>query len=132
MEKHFVKFFSPGTIVAEDTVKPIDSWSQSLAVEMSRYITERHGATPYGFKFLTRTRAVDALDSHVSATSGMYYLQGKVETLTEIKAKGDPANKILIGNMECNGWDKVVTSTKGYKWTQPFNENDVLIEEKIQ
>lgn len=30
MEAHFVTFFSPGTFVAEDTTKPIDSWNLPL------------------------------------------------------------------------------------------------------
>src|SRR5512135_2906984 len=56
MERHFVTFYSPGTMVAEQTVKPIDSWDVEATIEMARSITERHNARPYAFRFSTRTR----------------------------------------------------------------------------
>lgn len=127
MEKHFVKFFSSGTFVAEQTVKEIDSWDVDKAIEMSKEITERYGAKPYGFRFFTKGRTEADLDSKVIAKSGIYFINGVVETLEEIKAKGDPNNRILISNMECNGWDKVVTTHNPYKWTQPFGVNDAIV-----
>jgi len=45
MKKHFVHFLSPGTFVAEETSKPIASWSVEKAVKMAREITERHGGS---------------------------------------------------------------------------------------
>ena len=128
MESHFVTFYSPGTFFAEDTTKPIDAWDINQAVEMAQSITERHGATPYGFRFTTRGRTDDELDSKVIDKSPMYYINCKVQTLEEIKAKGDPSDRILIDNMECNKWDRVVTTTKGWSWTQPLEPNDVVIE----
>ncbi|MBQ3022110.1 MAG: hypothetical protein IJD91_02120, partial [Clostridia bacterium] len=89
--------------------------------------TERYGAKPYGFRFFTKGRTEADLDSRVVAESGTYFINGVVETLEEIKAKGDPNNRILISNMECNGWDKVVTTHNPYKWTQPFTENDAVV-----
>lgn len=127
MEKHFVRFLSAGTFVAEETVKAIDSWNVDRATEMAKEITERYGAKPYGFKFFTKGRKKTDLDSKIVAESGMYYINGIVETLEEIKAKNDPKNRILISNMECNGWNKVVTTRNPYVWTQPFNENDNVI-----
>ena len=127
MEKHFVKFFSAGTFVVEQTVKEIDSWDVDKAIEMSKEITERYGAKPYGFRFFTKGRTEADLDSKVVAQSGTYFINGVVETLEEIKAKGDPNNRILISNMECNGWDKVVTTYNPYKWTQPFEANDTVV-----
>ena len=127
MEKHFVKFFSAGTFGAEQPVKEIDSWDVDKAIEMSKEITERYGAKPYGFRFFTKGRTEADLDSKVVAESGTYFINGVVETLEEIKAKGDPNNRILISNMECNGWNKVVTTYNPYKWTQPFTENDTVV-----
>ncbi len=127
MERHFVKFLSPGTFVAEETVKPIDSWDIHKAIAMSKEIRERWGATPYGFQFITRARGEEDLDSKVVKSSGIYYINGVVETLEEIKAKHDPSNRILISNMECNGWDKVVTTCNSYRWTQPFNSEDAVV-----
>lgn len=127
MQKHFVRFLSAGTFVAEETVSPIESWDVAQAVEMARRITERHGAHPYGFQFITKGRADEDLDSKAINRSGIYYLNGVVETLAQVKAKGDPANRILISNMESNGWDKIVTTYNPYKWTQPFNEDDSVV-----
>lgn len=53
MEKHFVRFLSAGTFVAEETVMPIEEWDVDQAIEMVRNITERYGAKPYGFQFVT-------------------------------------------------------------------------------
>ena len=127
MKKHFVKFYSAGTFVAEESVKEVDSWDVDKAVAMSKDITERYGAKPYGFRFITRGRTDKDLDSKIVAESGMYFINGVVETLDEIKAKGDSNNRILISNMECNGWDKVVTTKNPYVWTQPFGKNDKII-----
>ena len=91
-------------------------------------VTERYGATPYGFKFLTKSRGDDDLDSSVSAKSCMYYLSGKVETLEEVKARATDRDRILVSNMEINGYDRIVTSTRGFSWTQPLNEGDVVLE----
>jgi hypothetical protein len=127
MEAHFVTFFSPGTFVAETSTKPILSWDLDLAVAMSSDIKERHGARPYGFRFTTRGRGPDDLDSKVIATGPMHYLGGKVETLDEVRARGRSDERILLSNMEGNGWDRIWTSTEGYRWTQPLNVDDVVI-----
>jgi hypothetical protein len=129
MTAHFVTFYSPGTFMAEDTTKPIDSWDVSKAMEMAKSITERHGAIPYGFVFTTRKRRDTDLDSKVTKRSGTYYLPHcKVETIADLKAKADSEDSILISNMECNGWDRVVTTTKGWRWTQPLREGDVVLD----
>lgn len=127
MERHFVRFLSPGSFFAEETVKPIDSWDVDKAIGLSKEIRERYGATPYGFQFLTKARGEEDIDSKVVKSSGVYYINGVVETLEEIKARHDPNNRILVSNMECNGWDKVVTTFSPYRWTQPFNPDDAVV-----
>lgn len=129
MEKHFVTFYSPGSLVAEESTREIDSWDVPKAQEMAQVITERHGATPYGFRFFTRTRGSRDLDSHVSESSPMYYINCKVETLAEIEARNDPKDKTLISNMRGNDYDKVVvTIIKGWKSTLPFHPDDVVLQ----
>ena len=125
MEKHFVRFISAGSFTSEETIKEIDCWDVQKAIAISKKIVERHGAKPYGFQFITRSRKDDELDSRVIKRSGIYYIDGIVETLDEIKAKKSPSNQILISNMECNRWDKVVITKTG--WTLPFNEDDHVI-----
>jgi hypothetical protein len=128
MQKHFVTFYSPGTFVAENSTKDIASWDVPAAQAMAGAIEERYGAKPYGFRFSTRTRGPDDLDSVVSATSPMYYLPHcKVETLEEVEARNDPKERILLSNMRGNGYDRIVVTTEGWKWTQPLSANDVVL-----
>jgi hypothetical protein len=125
MEKHFVTFYSPGTFLAEDTTQPIDTWDVDQAVEMARDVKWR---IPYCFVFTTRRREDDELDSKEVARSGHYFLGGKIETVEEVRARNNPAERILLSNMEGNGWDRIVVNTNSWKWTQPFNDGDVLLD----
>jgi len=130
MEKHFVTFLSPGTLVAESTTKEIDSWDVDRAVEMSAKIKERYGATPYGFYFTTRARGPEDFESREVNKSGIYYLGGEVLTLADIEAQNDPKNDILISNMRGNGWDRIVINNNSYKWAQPLQKTDVVLDIK--
>lgn len=127
MQKNFVTFLSPGTITAEQTTQPIESWDQNLAIKLSEKIVERHNARPYGFYFTTRERKDNELDSHEIARSPMYYLGGEVFTLKQLQEIGDPKNAILIKNMECNGWDCVIINKNSWQWTQPLLKGDVVL-----
>lgn len=128
MEKHFVTFYSPGTFVAEGTTKEVPAWDIDLAVAMSADIRERHSARPYGFQFTTRAREEHELDSRIVRTSGMHYLGGKVETVDEVRARGLDSERILLANMEGNGWPRIWRSTVGWQWTQPLRDEDVVID----
>lgn len=125
MERHFVTFYSPGTLVAEDTTMPIDSWDVDKAVEMAREVKWR---IPYGFVFTTRARADADLDSHEIKRSGTYYLGGRIETVADVEARNDPKDRILLGNMRGNGWDRIIVNTNSWTWTQPFEDGDALLE----
>lgn len=128
MKAHFVTFYSPGSFVAEESTKPIESWDVEAAQKMAQGIEERHGAIPYGFRFTTRSRGPDDLDSKESARSPFYWLPHcKVETIDEVAARDDPSESILRTNMRCNGWKRVITTTKGWKWTQPLGDGDVVL-----
>ena len=125
--KHFVSFLSPGTFVSEETVKPIDAWDVEAAVLMAADITERYGAKPYGFRFQTRSRGPDDLDSKITDTSGIYYLGGRIETLAQVKARNNPDDRILIVNMEGNRIDRIVINTNSWKFTAPLRDGDVVL-----
>lgn len=127
MIKHFVTFFSPGTLVAETTELEIEDWYQGVAMEMAHDVVERHGATPYAFQFSTRERSDDELDSKVTRKSGLYFLGGKIQSLEQVKADPD-STPTLISNMESNGYRRVVTNTNSYKWTQPLGDDDVVLD----
>lgn len=126
--QHFVTFYSPGTFMAEDTTKPIDSWDVPTAVKMSSAIVERYDARPYGFQFSTRSRGPKDLDSKEVKRSGTYYLSGKVETVIEIERRADPKEEILLSNMKCNNWPRIVRSTGRWSWCQPLGDKDVVLE----
>jgi len=128
MKKHFVEFMSPGTFVCETSRKPIDSWDVDKAVEMSKDIEERYGATPYAFQFITKERKDGEWDSRVVDTSNLYYLGGTVYTYDEIKDMKNPSNDILLQNMKHNKWEKVIFNSNSWDWAQPVREGDVVLE----
>ena len=128
MQRHFVTFFSPGTFVAERSTKPIEQWNIIVAKKMAHTIRERYGATPYGFQFTTRSRTGEDLDSKVTASSAFYYLGGTIETLDQVKARATEEDRILISNMEGNGWARVITNDNSWPWTQPLRDTDAVLE----
>ena len=128
IRQDFVTFLSPGSFVHETTTKRVNRWHVDEAVEMSKSITERYGATPFGFYFATRGRGDGELDSREVARSGVYYLNGVIESVNQIEKRGDPGERTLLKNMRGNGWDRVVRNTRGYRWTQPFRDGDVVLE----
>lgn len=128
MRQKFVIFFSPGTFFSEQTELPIFSHDVSKAIEMAHSIVERYGARPYGFVFTTRERKDDELDSKEVYRSGVYYLGGRILTLAEVEARNDPKDEILLSNMRCNGFDRIVENRNSWLSTQPFREGDVLLD----
>ncbi len=129
MQQHFVTFYSPGTFVAEMTERPIASWDTKLAVQMSKKISERYNAKPYGFRFTTRARSAKELDSKIVKTSCLYYIEGKVETLKQVEERNDPKESILLSNMRCNKYKRVITTNTPWRWTQPLEDGDIVLKE---
>lgn len=95
---------------------------------MANEITERYNAKPYGFRFTTRTREEFDFDSKVTATSNMYYLGGDIRTVEDVETANDPDERILLQNMRGNGYKAVVTNCNSWKWTQPLQEGDVVLD----
>ncbi len=58
----------------------------------------------------------------------MYFLGGKVETLAEVKARATDADRILVSNMEINGYDQIITNDNSWRWTQPLGKTDVVLQ----
>lgn len=127
MKKHFVTFYSPGTFFNEQSTLEIDEWDVDKAVDMAHDVVERYDAKPYGFQFTTRERGPEDFDSKETKRSNMYYLGGQIKTLAEVKAENNPDNKILISNMECNGWNKIIINTNSWRYTAPLNKDDVVL-----
>lgn len=130
MEKHFVTFYSPGTLVSETSERPIESWDVDAAMQMAHDITERYNATPYAFRFSTRSRGTDDLDSKVTASSPLYYLGGKIETLAEVEARNDPKEEILRSNMRGNGYSRIIVNDNSWRFTGALKDDDVVLDFK--
>ena len=118
--KKKVTFYSPGTFVAETNSETIKGKNMeeviTNSVLESKNINQRYNAVPYGFR--------------IEGNSNMFYLPHvKVDLLSQIKNRKDPKDRILISNMECNNWNAVVTTTVGWKITQPFQENDCIVDD---
>lgn len=131
MEKHFVRFYCPGTIVSETVVQEIDSWDVEAAMDMARDVKVRHAAVPYAFRFETRARSEEELDSKIINHSQTYHLGGKVETLAEIEARNDPEERILLGNMRSNGYEKIIVNTNSWKWVSVLKPGDIVLDFKM-
>lgn len=127
MKAHFVEFVSPGTFFHETTVEPIDCWDVTLAVKMAGEIVERHAARPFAFRFLTRERGVDDLDSKVVTTSHRYFLGGRVMTLADVERE-TPNERILISNMRNNDIKRVVVNTNSWLSTTQMSDDDVVLD----
>ncbi|KQY96411.1 DUF551 domain-containing protein [Brevundimonas sp. Root1423] len=108
VQQHFVLFLSPGTFVAEATEKPVPSWDVATAVAMADSITERHGATPYGFRFITRGRAADELDSRQIAGNHSLGAGALAEALMPFLA----SHQALVSPAEQVGWRDIATAPR--------------------
>lgn len=109
-----------------------EPWAQSSEhlrhYALAHGIHERHGATPYGFRFVTRTRSDDDLDSKVTARSNLYYLGGRIETLAEVEARNDPREAILRSNMRGNRIDRIIVNDNSWRFTGPLEDGDVVLD----
>ncbi len=128
MIQHFVTFYSPGTFCSETSTRPVTAWNTDEAVALVHDIKERHGATPFGFRFTTRERGEADLDSKETKSSAMYYLGGIVETLEQVKARAAPEDSILVSNMEINKYNRIITNTNSYKFTIALNDDDIVLD----
>ena len=125
--KHFVEFRSPGTFVSETSVHEIASWDVDTATEMAGSIKERHGATPYGFRFITRSRGPTDLDSSVSASSPFYWLGGDIRTYEQVIADDLPDERTLRANMLNNRIARIITNCNSWKFTSELGEKDIVL-----
>src|SRR3954462_3453815 len=133
---HSVEFYSPGTFFAETTTRPIGSWDVKEAIILSRSIVERYGAKPWGFRFLTHIVGSDVDDGEGGKLavqpkeverSVLYFLGGIVQAVADLEAEKDPKLDILISNMRCNHWPRVVRNSNSWRTYQPFIDGARLL-----
>jgi len=127
VSKHFVEFFSPGTLWSETTIQPVDNWDVVEATRMSRTVVERHGARPYCFRFITRERTKEELDSKITNKSPFYYIDCVVETLEDIEQRNDPNEDILRSNMRNNNIERIARPKTGWSGAYPVGKDDVVL-----
>lgn len=133
-KNHYVVFLSPGSFVSESSSRPIQAWDSVEAAKLAKGITERHGATPYGFYFETRLESDPIPDGEggelkvlprTVAKSGMYYINGEVLRFSNIPATKEFA--VLRDNMRGNRHPVAVQTGNGYRHTDFFEEKDCVV-----
>lgn len=105
MLKHFVEWFYPGSFVSETSAEEVPDRSPP------KY---KHGAA-YGYRHFSQTiieQDGEKLVGPRKDVSPMTYY-GEILTLDQVKALPGDDYRILISNMECNGWDRVVRTVRG-------------------
>lgn len=136
VEKHYAVFFSPGTFVSETNEKPVKSWDTEAVTPLWQGIEQRHGAKPYGFRFETRLEAEAIPDGRggtlrvepkTTASSGMHYIGGDLQTYADIVKANLPGEEILRSNMRCNEIPVILVNTNSYKFTAAFGEEDCVV-----
>ncbi len=127
VEQHYVEYASPGTFFNEVSRKEIASWNIAEAVKMLKTIKERYGATPYGFRFLTRSRGPDDLDATETASSPFHFYNCRVLTYHDIVSRNDPNDRILLSNMESNNWTRIAEPREGWKGAYPIRDKDIVL-----
>lgn len=125
---HFVTFYSPGTFVPEQRTLSVENWDIAAATALADSVVERYGATPHSFRFSTRSRGPEDLDSKETSHSPLYFLGGKIETLAEVKARATKEDETLLWNMEHNDIPRIVTNENSFKATIPFQDGDVMLD----
>jgi hypothetical protein len=113
--KYWIEFWRTGSFVGE-------SWNV--------YVTEKPNKkkikfpdSAYSCRFFQRTDVIVDGKTYEGKAEQIgkwyYHPDSKVMTLEEIKALNNPNDRILISNMECNGWISVIYTRWG-NWPQPF------------
>ena len=130
--KHYVDFYSPGTFVSESSRRPIEAWDTTAAVELANGIMERHGAKPYGFRFVTMREHPpidDGAGGFLEVTpklveqSGLHYLGGTVLTFDDLEFTDTEQRKrwrICRDNMRCNDEPVIIMNDNSWRFTGFF------------
>lgn len=123
ISQHFVTFLYPSVPHAETVTRAISEWDTTAAVQMAKDIRPK----PYAFRFSTKARTAEELDSREVANSGLYFMGGIVETIDDMRNNPE-GRTILLRNMETNGYARVITTLGKPTWCQPLGDDDVVLD----
>ncbi len=135
--QEYAVFYSPGTMFAEQTSRPIENRDLRAAVAIGETIVERYSARPYGFRFETRIVADPipdgvggtlAVASKTIDTSGLHFLGGRLETIDDVAARADKREETLLWNMRVNDHPIVCITENGFRSTQPFGATECIVD----
>lgn len=121
MIKHYVEYFYPGMMFPETTA--IETQSRDL--DKAKLPDNAYAMRFYDTETI-ESESGRSLESKPFNYSGMMY-EGELYTIEDVAEKV-PNSLILQSNMRSNNWPVVVRTKKGN--FQPFNEGDVLLNEK--
>jgi hypothetical protein len=119
--KHYITFYFPGVFVSNETVREVS--------DRDAQITAPPGA--YGYRVHSRTELRQDGETLVGAPRdfGPMTYFGEVLTVAEVEAlPGD--HEVLLSNMRCNGWDRVVRTVRGT--FQALSEGDVVLSATVE
>lgn len=132
----FARYFSPGTLFSEVSDRPLETGTVEEAVAGAKKIVERYSARPYGFDLITMIVAEPIDDGHGGtmevqpkqvARKGRFFLGGKLIRYEEA-VKREGSGSIMCSNMHCNNDPIAIEILNGYRNTQIFNEEDVIVD----
>ncbi len=116
--KQFVTFYYLGIFMSEESSQEVES-RDVMALDVPD--------SAFAFEFWERTETEvdgEALKGQPKNRSGRYYPEGRVMSVADVLVE-DTDNRILVSNMENNGWDHVVKTRRGNY--QPFLATDRVI-----
>jgi len=114
----YIEFFLPGLVLSDtDAIEVTPKTLANLPVPKNAFA--------FCYYHILETEAPDGtvLKSDRLGVSGRYYIGGRVLTLADVKQEM-PGERILIDNMEGNGWDRVIQTPLGN--FQPFLSQDMI------
>lgn len=118
---YWVRFWSPGLVFGNQWTQDIDHLDPAR-IEWPE--------NAYAFSLHQRTDIIDDDDQRFEGKSQQvgplyYHPKSYVETLEEVKERL-PNERILIDNMECNGYHRIIW-TRWNNWPQPYDPDKIAI-----
>lgn len=118
--KHYIKLFYPGAFFSDTAIQEIESREK---FEIPKNV--------YAYQFFDKEEFEvngEAFTSKEKNFSPTYYFGVELELSAVINKYGKQS--IVVQNMECNGWDKVIETEFGQCF--PLNEKDIVLPKRIE